>query len=140
MLTKDQIIPFLLDKCPEFEPVWQEHQQGVTAGCGIYIDVAEFVDLLVDSYELGKLNFLPRAFETVEALFVEGDSDVKQVAMLGILETLQCAASWKPFGNKVFVPWLGPQSREAWNLVVEMWSGKSSLADVIRAENEQGRE
>jgi hypothetical protein len=139
MLTQDEIIPFLLDKCPEFKPVWQEHQQGVTAGCGIYTDVAEFVHLLVDAYEYERLDLLTRAFAAVEALFVEGDSDVKQVAMLGILETLQCAASWKPFGNKAFVPWLGPRSRESWDVVVEMWRGKSSLADVIRAENERGR-
>jgi hypothetical protein len=140
MLTKDQIIAFLLKKCPEFGPVWEEHQQGITAGCGIYVDVAEFVHLLVHSYELGKLDLMPRAFAAVEDLFLEGDSDVKQIAMLGILETLQCSASWRPFGNKVFVPWLGPNSREAWNLVAQMWRGKSSLADVIRAENEQSHE
>jgi hypothetical protein len=140
MLTKDQIIPFLLEKCPEFGPRWQEHQQGVTAGCGLYIDVAEFVHFLVDSYEQGNLDLMPRAFSAVEDLFVDGDTDVKQIATIGILEDLQCSASWKPFGNKTFIPWLGPRSREAWNLVTQMWEGKNSLADVIRAENERSRE
>jgi len=82
---------------------------------------------------------MPRAFSAVEELFVDGDSDVKQIAMIGILEDLQCLESWKPFGNKAFIPWLGPHSREAWNLVTQMWEGKSSLADVIRAENERSR-
>ncbi len=138
MLAQAQIIPFLLERCPEFAPVWEEHQRGITAGSGIYIDVAEFVHLLVDSYEQGNVDVMPRAFKAVEELFTDGDSTVQEVAALGILETLQCAASWKPFGNKAFIPFLGPKSLEAWKEIEIIWRGKSSLMDVIRAENENG--
>ncbi len=136
-MTQAQIIPFLLERCTEFAPVWEEHQRGVTAGSGIYIDVAEFVHLLVESYEQGKLELMPRAFKAVEDLFIEGDSTVQEIAALGILETLQCAASWKPFGKKAFIPFLGPKSLKAWNEIEIIWRGKSSLMDVIRAENKR---
>jgi hypothetical protein len=136
-MTQAQIIPFLLERCTEFAPVWEEHQRGVKAGSGIYIDVAEFVHLLVESYEQGKLELMPRAFKAVEDLFIEGDSTVQEIAALGILETLQCAASWKPFGKKAFIPFLGPKSLKAWNEIEIIWRGKSSLMDVIRAENKR---
>src|SRR5712672_177089 len=109
MLTQDRIIPFLLEKCPEFAPVWKEHQNGVNANVGPYIDVAEFVHFILNSYERQNRELMARAFQTVEDLLIEGDSKVQELATLGILETLQCAASWKPYGNKAFIEWLGPK-------------------------------
>ena len=82
---------------------------------------------------------MPRAFQAAEDLLVEGDSNVQQIAALGILETLQCAASWKSYGNRVFIQWLGPKSRTEWDELVEVWRGKNSLADVVRAEVKQKR-
>lgn len=134
MLKQDQIIPFLLERCPEFAHIWEEHAKGEMADVGIYTDVAEFVHFLVDQFERGNLDLMPRAFKAVEDLFDEGDSEVQQVAALGILETLQCVASWKPFGKGAFVPFLGPKSQKEWDQLVEIWRGKSSLMDVIRAE------
>ncbi len=139
MLTQDKIIPFLLERCPEFAPAWKDHQSGVNADIGPYIDVGEFVHFLIDSYELGNGDLMRRAFQAVEDLLVEGDRSVQEITALGILETLQCAASWKPYGNKAFIQWLGPKSREEWDELVEIWRGKNSLADVIRAEQKQKR-
>jgi hypothetical protein len=139
MITRGQIIPFLLERCPEFAPVWKEHQNGINADIGPYIDVGEFVHFILNSYEQGNLELMPRAFQAVEDLLAEGDSSVQEIAALGILETLQCAASWKPYGNKAFLQWLGPKSRAEWDELVEIWRGKSSLADVVRAEQKQKR-
>jgi hypothetical protein len=134
MLTQDQIIPFLLERCPEFAPTWEDHHNGVTADVGPYIDVAEFVHFVLDFYERGNRELMPRAFQAVEDLLIEGDSTVQEIVALGILETLQCAASWKPYGNEAFIQWLGPKSRIEWDELVEVWRGKNSLADVVRAE------
>jgi hypothetical protein len=30
--------------------------------------------------------------------------------------------------------WLGPKSKEVWTEIEDMWRGKNSLADVVRAE------
>src|SRR6266446_102806 len=139
MLTQDQIIPFLLERCPEFVPAWKEHQNGINADVGPYTDVAEFVHFILDSYDRGNQELMPRIFQAVEDLLIKGDSSVQQIAALGILETLQCAASWKPYGNKAFIQWLGPKSRAVWDELVEIWRGKSSLMDVVRAEQRQKR-
>lgn len=135
MLARDGIIPFLLNRCPEFGPTWEEHQRGITANVGAYIDVAEFVQFIMECYEKEHREILSRAFGAVEEMLVDGDSEVQEIAALGILETLQCSASWEPYGNKAFIPWLGPKSLVEWDELVEVWRGKSSLAEVIRAEN-----
>jgi hypothetical protein len=53
---------------------------------------------------------------------------------LGFFETLQNVASWRPGGNKVYEQFLGPISKQIWSELQRMWAGKSSLMDVIRAE------
>jgi hypothetical protein len=140
MLTQEQIIPFLLEGCPEFSPAWTEHQNGILGDVGIYMDVAEFVHFILDSYERGDRDVMSRAFHAVEHLLEEGDDRVQEIAALGILETLQCAASWTPYGEGAFIAWLGPRSRKEWDALVEVWRGKSSLADVIRTEQKQKRD
>jgi hypothetical protein len=37
----------------------------------------------------------------------------------------------------VFVPWLGPVSLATWRHIETIWRGKHSLADVIRAEQQE---
>ena len=63
MLTQDQIITFLLERCPKFAPTWEDHQNGVTSDVGPYIDVAEFVHFVLDSYDRGNRELMPRAFQ-----------------------------------------------------------------------------
>jgi hypothetical protein len=139
MLTPDQIIPFLFERCPEFAPAWKEHQNGMNADLGPYIEVAAFVHFIVASCEQGNVELISRAFQPVEDLPIRGDSSVQEKAALGILETPRCAASWKPYGDRAFIQWLGPTSLAQWNRLIQIWRGKSSLADVVRAEQKQKR-
>jgi hypothetical protein len=79
------------------------------------------------------------AFRLVEELLVDGDEEVRTAAAIGFLEDVQNSASWRPFGETVFIQWLGPKSKQAWAMIEEMWRGKNSLADVIRAERAAGK-
>ncbi|MDE3137924.1 MAG: hypothetical protein KGL59_15190, partial [Acidobacteriota bacterium] len=74
------------------------------------------------------------AFGLMEELLIDGDQEVRDAASVGFLEDVRNIASWRPFGSAVFVEWLGPRSRFAWAEIEEMWRGKKSLADVVRAE------
>ena len=49
-------------------------------------------------------------------------------------EALKNTASWRPFGETVFIQWLGPKSKEAWAEIDEIWRGKTNLMQVVRAE------
>jgi hypothetical protein len=67
-------------------------------------------------------------------LLVEADQETRNLIGLGFFETLQNVASHRPQGNKAYEQLLGPMSKKVWSELQKMWAGKSSLVDVIRAE------
>jgi len=129
----------LVEAFPTFADRWREHLAwwgGEPAGA--YNDMAQFVHFVVeDLYEKGKLDEIRRAFESLEKLFADGDQDTRNLIGLGFFETLQNFASWRSYGNTVFEEFLGPMSKQCWREIQQMWAGKSSLMDVIRAERQR---
>ena len=129
----------LVEAFPDFSERWREHLAywgGKPAGS--YNDMAEFVHFVVeDLYEKGKFDELQRAFQLLEKLFVEGDEATRNLIGLGFFETLQCFASHRPYGSEAFEEFLGPMSKQCWAEIERLWEGKSSLADVIRAERQR---
>jgi hypothetical protein len=126
----------LLNSFPDFMPRWREHLAywaGETPGP--YIDMAEFVHFVVeDLYEKDKHDELMQVFELFERLLEGADEDTAGFIQLGFFATLQNFASWRPYGNRVFEEFLGARSMQLWREIERIWEGKSSLADVIRAE------
>ena len=135
MLTGDTILN-LVNAFPAFLPRWREHlEHWKGAPAGQYNDIAEFVHFVVeDLYEKGNLDDMQRVFDCLERLFAEGNQETRDIIGLGFFETLQNFASWRPYCNTVFEPFLGPMSKEVWNEISRIWHGKGSLMDVIRAE------
>jgi len=121
---------------PDFLQHWRKYI-AVEGGnsCGSYIDMAEVVHFVVeDVYEKGDLDQTRRIFQFLEQQLLNVDEETRNLIGLGFFETLQCFASWRQGGNRVYEQFLGPISREIWIELQTMWAGKSSLADVIRAE------
>ena len=129
----------LLEAFPEFSERWRKHIAwwgGQAAGS--YNDMAEFVLFVIEDLdEKGNIEETRRVFLVLERLFVQGDQEVRDLIALGFFETLQCVASWRPYGNKVFEQFMAPTSLQVWREIQQMWAGKNSLADVIRAERQR---
>ncbi len=136
--STDPAVSKLREAFPDFSDRWKEHVAwwgGKSAGA--YNDMAEFVHFIVeDVYEKGNLDEARRAFLLLEELLVGADEGIRSLIGLGFFETLQNSASCRLGGNKVYEQFLGPMSRQVWNELQEIWVGKSSLMDVIRAEQE----
>ena len=130
------VVSALRQAFPDFSDRWKKHiiwWGGNPAGS--YNDMAEFVHFVVeDLYEKGKLDETRRIFQLLEKLLSEADQENRNLIGLGFFETLQNVASWRPNGNKVYEQFFGPVSKLIWTELQRMWSGKSSLMDVIRAE------
>ncbi len=130
------IISTLLKSFPDFMPRWREHLAywaGETRG--LCIDMAEFVHFVVeDLYEKDKHNELKLVFELFERLLDGADEDTTGFIGVAFFEKLRNFASWRPYGNRVFEEYLGARSMQLWREIERIWAGKSSLADVIRAE------
>ncbi|HXJ91829.1 MAG TPA: hypothetical protein VMT20_02980 [Terriglobia bacterium] len=138
MPSTSNVTATLLGAFPRLRERWKGHVAfwgGQPAGS--YNDMAEVVHFVVeDLYEKGNLAETRRVFELLGKLFEEGDVESKNLIALGFFETLQCFASWRPYGNKAFEQFLSPTSMEVWREIQRQWVGKSSLMDVLRAERE----
>jgi hypothetical protein len=130
------VISALQQAFPDFQERWNKHVASWGGNpAGSYLDMAEFVYFVVeDVYEKGNLNEARRVFQLLEKFLVEADQDTRNFICLGFFETLQNFASWRPEGNKVYEQFFGPMSTKVWSELQAMWAGKSSLMDVIRAE------
>ena len=130
------VISTLRKAFPDFSDRWEKHVAwwgGKPAGS--YMDMAEFVQFVVeDLYEKGNLDETRRVFDLLEKLLAEADQETRNLIGLGFFETLQNFASWRPSGNKAYEQFFGPTSMQVWSELKRMWAGKSSLMDVIRAE------
>ena len=129
----------LLDAFADFSDRWKQHIAswgGKPAGS--YNDMAEFVYFVVeDLYEKGKIGETRRVFRLLGKFIVNGEQETRDLIGIGFFEGLQCVASWRPYGNKVFEQFLGSLSLQVWREIQRMWAGKSSLMDVIRAERQR---
>ena len=135
MITKPQIMPLLLEACPGFQPTWQEHLdwwKGEEPGA--YNNTSEFARYLVESFENGQTSEFAAAFSAIERILNEGDQESRDIAGIGVIESLQTIGSNHSCGEDGFIQWLGPTSLRAWAEIETMWDGKDSLADVVRAE------
>ena len=57
-----------------------------------------------------------------------GDKGVRELVVIGFFEDLQYLASQPAFGKEVFIPFLGPKSREAWDELERFWAGESNVS------------
>ncbi len=134
-MTNDQIVPKLLQACPEAKDAWEQHLSfwgGEERG--LFNDVAVFADHIVEGFTVGDTVEFEAFFLVLEEMIESKDETVRALGVIGLIEGIQNIASHQAHGYSVFVPWLGPRSKEAWAEVEKMWSGVGSLADMIRRE------
>ncbi|MGB6194190.1 MAG: hypothetical protein WBF42_17115, partial [Terracidiphilus sp.] len=74
------------------------------------------------------------AFEFAENFIIAGSEDEKHAAIVGFLESVQNVASHHKCGSSSFEPFLGPQSKIAWEELNNLWRGKAYLAEVVAME------
>ena len=71
-------------------------------------------------------------FEAIESFIVQGTPDTREVAIIGILEGLQNVAAGRWYGQKVFVKYLRPESKVAWDELNASWGyAKTSLGSRV---------
>lgn len=131
------VINDFLRACPGYDAILRqavEQNEGVPPPLSdIMTALAYFI---VDSYESGQADNLLGVFDWIEQCVERGDDEVQEAIKFWLLEPLQNIASHRQFGADVFLKWVKPRTRVAWFEVVELWKGKTTLGDVIRAEQE----
>ncbi len=78
---------------------------------------------LIDMARQQETECFPAVFVVIESFKVEGSYDVQTWVVVGVLECLQNQVSYTDLGYAVFKPWLGPETRKAWDALIEAWGG-----------------
>ena len=135
-ITKSEAFTLLLEACPDAHEAWKEYKldyEGEYQDLS-YLGMAVFARHVVELMDAGKTESFPVVFQLIERLIVEGDEEVRGLAIVGLLEGIENNASWRDSGYGVFTKWLKPNSLTAWHELEKIWEGKNSLGDVIREE------
>lgn len=119
-------MPRLVEEFPEFRPRWEKHLEGWGGEpAGHFNDITVFAHFaLEDLYKNGKTDELKRAFDLMEYWLTKGSSGLQQLIQIGFFEDFQNFALGQKHTLDEFLPFLGPKSREAWDEVVRIWTGK----------------
>jgi len=124
MITKEQVMPLLLDACPSFSKRWEEHRAFYEDEELLYIDLGEFAHHLVELQKGHRTEEFPAVFRIIERLHLEGDPYVKEAATIGLLEGLQNVSGNHGLEPEDFVRYLGPASAKRWRKLNDFWDAK----------------
>ena len=122
-MTTADVVPAFLTVCPAIAPAWRDNLAfwGDETNRGHYNDAGVIAQHLVDSFERDDTAEFPAAFAVLERCLLEGDAEAQNLAVVGVIEGIQNVASHRPFGPEVFLLWLGPASRAAWDELCVFW-------------------
>src|SRR5262245_37547215 len=117
MISKDQVIPVLMEACPSYRLPAEDADL-------LYVTLGDFARHLLQLQRQGRTAEFSSVARAIERLHVEGDHSVREVATIGLLEGIQ-----NVWGNEAesFVQHLLPVSAKWWQSLNDFWSGKSKF-------------
>jgi len=124
MITAEQVIPLLLEACPSFQPLWNEHVKKYEEPL-IYMALGDFARHLLALYQRRETEVFPKVARVIERLHVEGDDYVREAATIGLLEAIQNNWANNDADPEAFAHYLHRESARWWQSLNDFWSGKS---------------
>lgn len=119
MITKDQVIPMILEACPSFQEIWNQKDQDL-----LYVAMGNIARHLLALYEIEKTDEFSPLGQVIEQFHLEGDKHVRELATIGFLEGIHNV--WENNGTnpEEFCRFLLPESRKWWKEINDFWAGK----------------
>jgi hypothetical protein len=124
MITKEQVMPLLLNACPSFSKRWEEHRDFYEGKELLYVELGEFAHHLVELHKANRIEEFPVVFKVIERMHLEGDHYVKEAATIGMLEGIQNVAGNSGLEPEEFVQYLKPESFKWWRQLNDFWEAK----------------
>ena len=122
MIEKLEAMPILIEACPSFEDAWQTHVSDYGNDV-LHVAAGGFARHLLDLFEKKDLTAFPAVGVVLERFLVEGSPFVRELAIVGVLESLQNTWANNQVDPETFFPYLGRESASAWKDLNRLWSG-----------------
>jgi len=116
-ITKEQIVPLLLDGVPRFKPVIEDLNLHYAVG-------SQLAEHLLQSQQNNKIEEFPQLAKLIEEMCIYGDSYVQNFAVIGILESIQNIWGNNKTDPEFFSAFLAPISLHYWKSLNNFWAGK----------------
>ena len=127
MITREQVMPMLINACPSFSEKWQEVSTYYEHEDLVYVYLGEFAHHLIHLLNGNQTEEFPAIFDVIERLHIEGDAATKEIATIGALEAIQNVAENSGVDPEIFFPFLGPESGKCWVQLNDFWQGLTSF-------------
>lgn len=88
-----------------------------------YIDIGEIARFILTKFKAGKYETLKVLFDKVEILLIDCDTEIENLIVVGLFESLQNICGTETDYHYVFNPWLRPISKEKWDKLIDSWEG-----------------
>jgi hypothetical protein len=142
MITKNQMMSMLLNACPSFRPTWRKflnHWRDEADDLPFYLALADFARHLIGMLEHSETASFPIIFQVVEQLQIDGEPDVREAAVIGLLEDLQNRNLHTSTTPEQFRPFLGVEASQAWDALYEFWEdvGASKQSSLLEGSSSQ---
>jgi hypothetical protein len=87
-----------------------------------YSDVGNIAHFIVWKYKANETECFDSIFQRAEQILEHGDSSTKGLIIVGLFEGIQNIGGWHEIDYyKGFDKWLRPQSKKAWDEIIEFW-------------------
>jgi hypothetical protein len=117
MITKDEVINILLTACPSFQKAWDESENKEL----LYLVMGDLTRHLLDLYVKQSYCELVNVGDAIEELLIKGDHYVKELTIIGILESIQNVWGHTETCPDKFMQFLKPESRKWWDSLNKFW-------------------
>ena len=113
------------------------------AETGPYATLGELAQHMVASMQADKTEQFDCVFDTVEMILGKASPETRDLIIVGFLEDLQNISLNGALGLNGWTSWLGTNTREAWDTLEALWSGRLSpgqFNDAIRGGSPRHKE
>jgi len=122
VITKDQVMPLLIEACPSYCIAAKKSEDADL----LYVEMGNFARHLLQLHQQRRIEEFSAIARIIERLHVEGDSYVRELATIGLLEGIQNVWSNNNVEPELFIHYLSPISMKWWKSLNDFWSGKST--------------
>lgn len=130
-ITRSQMFPLLVEACPSYEADWRQFlaEYADDPEPLTYIAIVQFARHLSQVLAAGDQESLRRVFDLLERLIVDGDAEVQEAAVVGIIKNLQNADLHHVTKPDDYRPFLLPESERWWGKVRTFWTNGRLLTE-----------
>lgn len=129
-IDRDRAMEMLVSVFPELTQHWnsylEEEYKEPDEERLYYIDIGETVRYIVKKKKNDNTDGFDEFFNRVEEILIYGDNYTQELIVIGLLEGIQNVCGGEVNYYTGFNEWLKPESKKAWQNLIQFWERKRS--------------